>query len=81
MNLSGSAHEISARITGSGNINALKVIADIVTITVSGSGDMKTYCRETLNAAISGSGDVYYTGNPAEVKSKVSGSGTIREIE
>jgi len=33
--------------------------------------------RGTLNAKVSGSGDIQYKGNPKKVVSKVSGSGDV----
>jgi hypothetical protein len=44
---------------------------------VNGSGDITVKVVGTLDARISGSGDVRYKGTPAEIKKQVSGSGDI----
>lgn len=80
MELNGSAEEISASVSGSGNVNAQDVLANLVTARISGSGNMKIYCSERLDATISGSGKILYTGNPFEVHSNISGSGKLKEI-
>ena len=44
---------------------------------VSGSGNARVYASGSLNATISGSGNVGYSGNPANVEKDISGSGEI----
>ncbi|MDG1774786.1 MAG: DUF2807 domain-containing protein, partial [Flavobacteriaceae bacterium] len=44
---------------------------------VSGSADVTLTVKGTLNAKVSGSGDIQYKGNPKKVASKVSGSGDV----
>jgi hypothetical protein len=44
---------------------------------VSGSGNIALNVSKELDASISGSGDIRYSGNPPSVRTKVSGSGDI----
>ena len=72
--------EVSAaevNVSGSGNVGLEKLTAEDVTVDVSGSGNARVYASRSLNATISGSGNVGYSGNPANVEKDVSGSGEI----
>ena len=46
-------------------------------ITVSGLGNSKVFCSESLHARVSGSGAVEYKGDPKKKDIKMNGSGTI----
>ena len=77
INLSGDTYRIDANISGSGDIDTRYLLAKIADVTISGSGDIKVYASQALYAKISGSGDIQYWGNPSNVNTNVSGSGTI----
>ncbi|NNE02332.1 MAG: DUF2807 domain-containing protein [Eudoraea sp.] len=77
MELEGASENLEIQISGSGDIKAYGLSADNVTATVSGSADIKVTANEMLKARVSGSGDIYYKGNPKKVDSKTSGSGDI----
>ncbi len=76
-NLSGTATEFNIRVSGSGDISAYDLEADFVSALVSGSADIKVTAKQSINAKISGSGDIRYRGNPKKVESKTSGSGSV----
>lgn len=67
-------HEV--RISGSGSVMADAIEADDVAVEISGSGSANVFAKKTLNARISGSGDVYYKGTP-EITKSIRGSGSI----
>lgn len=77
INLSGSATDFTIRVSGSGDISAYDLQADYVKALVSGSADIKVTAKETIDARVSGSGDIRYRGNPKKIESKTSGSGGI----
>ena len=77
MALAGATENLEIQISGSGDIKAYGLSADNVTATVSGSADIRVTANEMLKARVSGSGDIYYKGNPKKVDSKTSGSGDI----
>ncbi len=64
------------QISGSGSIDAQSMSADEAASNTSGSGVTKLSVKNKLTVRISGSGDVYYTGNPT-VQSSISGSGKL----
>ncbi|MEO6901617.1 MAG: DUF2807 domain-containing protein [Bacteroidia bacterium] len=77
--LKGSAQVLTATSSGSGDINATNFEAKKVIAKTSGSGDEKVFVLESLTAAISGSGDIIYKGNPIDRNVNISGSGAVRE--
>jgi hypothetical protein len=72
----GTVDALTADVSGSGDIDASRVVARAATVSISGSGDIEVQASETLDANISGSGDVRYRGSAA-VRSHVSGSGEV----
>jgi len=75
--LKGNSDSVVIKLSGSGDIEAANLKSKNANITVSGSGDVKVNCNESLTARVSGSGDIKYTGNPEKRDVKVSGSGSI----
>ena len=59
-------------------IYTLKIlIANDVTIDISGASDADVFANNALNATVSGVGNINYYGNPPKVLHKVSGIGSI----
>ncbi|WP_375323993.1 head GIN domain-containing protein [Flagellimonas sp. GZD32] len=77
INLSGKTTDFEVSIAGSGDIKAYELEADNVKATISGSADIRVTANESIDAKVSGSGDIHYRGNPTKIKSKSSGSGDI----
>jgi len=75
--VSGNATELKCTIAGSGNINAYGLKTSTTTAKVAGSGNIKTTVSDEINARVSGSGNIYYKGNPEKINSKSAGSGDI----
>jgi hypothetical protein len=75
--LKGSANSVNAKISGSGNADCSELIADDATARVSGSGDVKLNANKSVDASISGSGNVSYKGAASDVKKHVAGSGRL----
>ncbi len=73
----GNTIDLNAKITGSGDFDGSQLKADNTTVSVTGSGDAEVVAYKNINAKVSGSGDIVYSGNPANVKAKTSGSGDI----
>jgi len=75
--LGGTCDDLNAEVQGSGDVKAGNMSTANATANVNGSGDITVKVAGTLDAVISGSGDVRYKGTPAEIKKQVSGSGDI----
>lgn len=74
----GSVDELDLEISGSGDIDARDLKARDVYARVSGSGNIDVHALESISGRVSGSGDIYYYGDPKHTNVRVSGSGTIR---
>lgn len=67
-------------ISGSGRLLAEDMESEEYYISISGSGNCKINVSKAIDARVSGSGRIYYTGNPDKVHSKISGSGSVKKI-
>jgi len=72
-------HEIE--IDGSGDVDALGLRTEVTRVKIDGSGDAKVYTDRELDVEISGSGSVFYWGDPEKFNTQVSGSGKIGKID
>lgn len=70
---------LKAEINGSGTFNAETCEVDDVNAEISGSGNIYVKVFNHLRVRISGSGDVYYRGNPATTDIEISGSGKVQK--
>lgn len=80
INLEGKARETEFKISGSGEIDARDLTADDVYVKISGSGDVRVHAEESFDGTVSGSGNIYYSGQPNSLSTSVSGSGRIKKI-
>ncbi|MCL6266432.1 head GIN domain-containing protein [Flagellimonas myxillae] len=77
INLEGKTTDLNVQVSGSGDVKAYDLEAEFVTAQVSGSADIKVTANQSIDARVSGSGDISYRGNPKKINSKSSGSGDI----
>lgn len=80
VDLTGTASILEASISGSGKVRAEDLRTKSCKVKISGSGSCEVYAEESIDARISGSGSVYYKGDPKNVNSSTSGSGKIRKM-
>lgn len=74
--LEGSSDEAEFKILGSGKIKAFSFPVKKAYVLVGGSGSIEVNVSEILNANISGSGNLYYIGNP-RINFSDNGSGSL----
>ena len=77
---SGSADLVKTDISGSGKVLASDLQTNRCEVRISGSGDVEINVKNELEANISGSGSVYYKGNPNKVNANSAGSGKVRKM-
>jgi len=75
--LDGATDELAVGVSGSGDVDTRQLIARRANVNISGSGDVKVNAAESLNASVSGSGAIRYSGNPQQVSKNISGSGSV----
>lgn len=73
----GTADSVTIRLPGSGNIFCEGLKTKSATVTMDGSGNITVFASDLLDASIRGSGSIHYFGNPAQVKTNITGSGSI----
>lgn len=78
--LTGKTQDFNIQISGSSDIKVDEFRAENVNVSVSGSGTIALFAEKTISASISGSGDIYYKGNANLIRTKTSGSGTIKKL-
>lgn len=80
VHLAGSADSHSLVIAGAGELRAEDLEVKVYDIVVSGAGNCRVYVLQSMTVSISGSGSVYYRGNPSSVNSSISGSGKVVKL-
>lgn len=78
--LAGRVEQEYVEISGAGSYHAERLIANDVTVNVSGVGDVVVHAAKTLQASISGAGLIEYAGDP-KVTEHVSGIGRVKRRE
>ncbi len=79
ISIKGKTTALAIVASGSGDIDASQFTAISVKSSQLGSGDISVHPVEKLDAALTGSGDLTYYGNPAILKARSTGSGDIRK--
>jgi hypothetical protein len=79
MRAQGNVDRLSVKISGSGNARLGELAAKQATVHISGSGKVEASPKDQADVTISGSGDVKLLTRPADLRSKVSGSGRVSQ--
>ena len=79
INVAGSGNSLNSTINGAGNINAFNFTVKDCVATIKGAGNCSINVTGTLNAVITGVGNIIYDGNPVNVSSSVTGVGNITQ--
>ncbi len=79
LKLTGKAQNLVAEVSGSGDLRAYPFKVKTAQIKVSGAGDARVFATDSLNADVSGSGGLYYDGNPNVTNFNLSGVGSIHQ--
>jgi hypothetical protein len=73
----GQADNSKVSLTGSGDYSGGRLKTTNTVASVGGSGDISLNVSSSLQARVSGSGDIHYSGSPKNVSKTKSGSGDI----
>jgi hypothetical protein len=79
MKLTGMANRMDLDVSGAVEIHAFELLAETVSIEISGAGEVEINVTKELNTDISGAATVRYKGDPAKVDSNISGAGSIKK--
>jgi hypothetical protein len=75
--VSGRAENAKVSVTGSGDFSGRDLSTTNAVVHVGGSGDASVRVSGSLQANVTGSGDIHYGGDPKNVAKSTSGSGDI----
>lgn len=75
--VNGSTRSAEYRISGSGDIRCSNLKSENASVHIAGSGGVWLFASQELDVHIAGGGDVYYRGNPPQVKKHIAGSGNL----
>ncbi|OCX51223.1 hypothetical protein BEL04_21205 [Mucilaginibacter sp. PPCGB 2223] len=78
--LYGRADNSNVRVSGSGDFSGRDLVTNTTTVRVVGSGDATVNASTKIDASVSGSGDITYTGGAHQVSTSKSGSGDIHRM-
>jgi len=76
--LSGMTKNFDCKISGSGDIKCSNLKSENAVIHVAGSSNVHVFASVSLKVNVAGSGDVFYSGNPATPEIHIAGSGTVQ---
>lgn len=74
----GRAERVQLSIAGSADADLQELDAADMTVRIAGSGDADVAASRSLKVRIAGSGDLRYRGEPAELRTSIVGSGSVR---
>jgi hypothetical protein len=74
---SGTATQLDVTLGGSGDAQLEQLIASDARAVVSGSGRIVVTATQSLDASVPGIGSIVYSGNPKEVATSITGTGSI----
>jgi hypothetical protein len=78
ISLSGRTKDFSATTSGSGDFKCSDLQSENTIVDITGSGNAHVFASVHLKASVTGSGDVYYRGNPSSPETHITGSGSVQ---
>ena len=74
--LDGTVNDLNIELDGVGNVMAFQLESNNCDVSIAGVGDVEVFVNDELNVVITGSGIVYYKGNPI-INSNITGTGSV----
>ena len=75
--LKGKVKKLTAEVSGASSLIAEKLLAEYVSLDVSGASDAYVFASKILSAEASGASSIRYRGNPEKIETDVSGVSSI----
>lgn len=79
-NLTGEVNRQTVTVSGAGAYYARELRSQAAKVTISGLGNAEVWAVETLDAMISGAGNISYVGSP-QVTQQISGLGSVNALD
>lgn len=78
--LRGETKDFSVDGSGSSDIKCIELMAENVSVDISGAGEAEVFASVKLDVGVSGAGSVKYKGN-AVVNKSISGAGSVKKVD
>ncbi|TWR29261.1 DUF2807 domain-containing protein [Mucilaginibacter pallidiroseus] len=78
--VSGRAETSNVSVIGSGDFTGQSLATTNTSVRVAGSGDARVNAAEKIDASVTGSGDIHYTGAARNISSSKAGSGSVSRM-
>ena len=75
----GQLDELSVSMSGAGNADLSRLVANDAKVRVSGVGSIFVHPKDSLDATMNGVGAIFYSGSPRKVSTHMNGLGTISQ--
>lgn len=80
LELKGETKDLEVDGSGSTDVRCFDLLAENVSISISGAGDAEVYASSKLDVDVSGAAGVKYKGN-ASVNQKLTGAGSVKKVD
>ena len=78
--IAGKTKKLDVKISGSADFQGKNLDSENTSIKISGSGNATVVAQNSLKGKVTGSGDIYYKGEPQNVNVKANGSGEVHKL-
>lgn len=78
LEVSGTAKHVDASLTGVGEARLGHLLTSDTRVVVSGTGSATVFATKSVDASVSGTGQVVYLGDPEHTKTSITGTGAVR---
>jgi len=81
VSLKGDTKDVDMSLSGAGSAHCFDLLAENSKVRISGVGDAEVYASISIDAHVSGVGDVRYKGGATQVSQHVSGAGSVKKVD
>jgi len=81
ISLKGDTKDVDLTLSGAGSAHCFDLLAENSKVNISGVGNAEVYASVSIEAHVSGVGDVKYKGGATNVSQHVSGAGSVKKVE
>ncbi len=81
IDLSGKTNELEIKASGASNIHCYDLLAQDVSVEISGAGSANVQVNGELEVKVSGAGSVNYKGSPTLITKQLSGVGNLNKVD
>jgi hypothetical protein len=73
--------DLKISISGAGNAKCFEIKSEKTKVEISGAGSAEVFASVSLDAHVSGVGEVIYKGGATQVSQQISGAGSVKKAD